>query len=348
LQQQDGPKEVDTGPAMNAGSGVQDTPATRFVTLRAIMIACALMPVLAWWVVEAELIWYTGHSTTISLFYHVTFVILLLALGNLAVARRRPGAALQPPEIMTIYLMLCIGGVLCSHDLLQIMIPMLAFPAYNANPQNRWDQLILSHVPKWAIVTAPEACRGLAVGNATLYKMSIVKAWALPLAFWSVFLLSLMLALLFMNVVFRKLWTEKERLSFPVIQIPLLISTNLTGLLRSRLFWIGFGIAGGIDVWNGFSFLHPNLPEIPIVRAFEFREYFVQRPWNAIAGTEVNLYPFVIGLTYFLPTDLAFSCWFFFLFFKAEIVLTAALGIRDPPGAPFPVQQSAGTALTST
>ena len=67
--------------------------AGRTVTLRAMAVACALMPLLALWVVQAELIWYSGHSTAISLFFHVTFVVFLLALGNLLVQRRWPERA---------------------------------------------------------------------------------------------------------------------------------------------------------------------------------------------------------------------------------------------------------------
>lgn len=319
-----------------------DAGAPRVVTLRAMAIACALMPALAMWVVQAELIWYTGHSTAISLFFHVTFVLFLLALANLAVARRWPRSALEPGELLTIYVMLSVAGTLCSHDLLQILIPMLTYPAYNANPQNRWDTLMLPLLKPWAMVSDKEAISGLAVGNAWLYRARILAAWAKPLAFWSVFLLALMAALFFINVFFRQPWTEKERLSFPIIQIPLLISTSLGQLLRSRLFWVGFGITAAIDVLNGFNTLYPTIPKIPIVKAFEFREYFVERPWNAIAYTEINLYPFVVGLVYFLPTDLAFSCWFFFLMFKAQQVLTAAVGVRELPGFPFPDEQAAG------
>lgn len=300
------------------------------------------MPLLALWVVQSELIWYTGHSTAISLFYHVTFVLLILAGINLAIQRKWPGVALSSCELMTIYTMLCVAGTLCSHDMLQIMIPMLTYPKYNANPQNRWEELILPHIRQWAIVTDPDAMRGLAVGNATLYRLKILLAWVTPLAFWSLFLLTLMFALMFINVFFRKPWTERERLSFPIIQIPLVISSDLSGLLKSRVFWIGFGITALIDINNGFSTLFPSIPEIPIVRAFEFREYFVERPWNSIAWITINLYPFVIGLSYFLPTDLAFSCWFFYIFFKLQIVLTAAIGIHDLPGAPFCTEQAAG------
>ncbi|MBN2451487.1 MAG: hypothetical protein JXR77_13935 [Lentisphaeria bacterium] len=312
------------------------------ITLRSMAIACALMPLLAMWVVQAELIWYTGHSTAISLFFHVTFVVFLLSLANLVLKRYVPRVALTPTEILTVYVMLSIAGALCSHDLLQIMIPMLTYPTYNANPQNRWDTLILPLLPSWAMVTDKEAIRGLAVGNAWLYRAGILAAWARPLAFWTLFLLALMTALYCINVFFRQPWTEQERLSFPIIQIPLMLASDLGALLRSRLFWIGFVITAAIDTLNGYHYLYPNIPEIKIVKAFEFREYFLERPWNAIASTDINLYPFVIGLVYFLPTDLAFSCWFFFVLFKLQLVLTSALGIHELPGFPFPSEQAAG------
>ncbi len=314
---------------------------------RAIAISCALMPLLALWVVQSELIWYSGHSTAISLFFHVTFTLFVLALGNLLIEKRWPRAALSPAELMVIYMMLSIAGTFCSHDLLQVMIPMLGFPYYHANPQNDWVNLFLKpYVPDWAVVSNPvenaEALRHLAVGNGSLYAVSVLKAWARPLAFWSVFLLALITVLTCINIFFRKPWTEQEKLSFPVIQIPLMIAGRLRELLRSRLFWLAFGITGAIDVLNGFQFFFPDLPRIPIVQAFTFRDFLVERPWNAIANTEINLYPFVIGLTFFMPTDLAFSCWFFFLFFRLQIVMTSALGIHDLPGFPFPSEQAAG------
>jgi Family of unknown function (DUF6785)/Domain of unknown function (DUF6784) len=45
---------------------------------------------------------------------------------------------------------------------------------------------------------------------------------------------------------------------------------------------------------------------------------------------------------FFIPLDLAFSCWFFFIFFKAERVLASHLGMQVVPGAPFVDEQMAG------
>lgn len=324
------------------GQGLPPTGGGRLVTIRSMAISCALMPILALWVVQSELIWYSGHSTAISLFYHVTFVVFLLSLANLAVRKKWPGAALSPVELLTIYMMLSIAGTFCSHDLLQVMVPMLSFPFYNANPQNRWDEYITPYLSGWSVITDREAALGMAVGNSSLYDPRNLAAWIRPLGFWMAFLMALMGALLSINVFFRQPWTEKERLAFPVIQIPLMLCAELPRLLRNKLFWLAFAITASIDILNGFNYFFPNLPSIPIVEAFHFREYLVERPWNAIGGITINLYPFVIGLSFFLPLDLAFSCWFFYLFYKFQLVLTNALGIQDLPGFPFQNEQAAG------
>ncbi|MCL5269326.1 MAG: hypothetical protein M1457_01930, partial [bacterium] len=67
----------------------------RPVTVRAVAIACALMPPLALWVIQAELVLDSGYPTAISLFYHVTFAILAIAAINLWVEKRWPRAALS-------------------------------------------------------------------------------------------------------------------------------------------------------------------------------------------------------------------------------------------------------------
>jgi hypothetical protein len=185
----------------------------------------------------------------------------------------------------------------------------------------------------------------MAVGNASMYRREILLAWAKPIAFWSVVLLTIMAAFSFLMAIFRQAWTEKERLSFPVIQIPLILATRLQEMLRSRVFWIAFGIAAFIDILNGLNFLFPSVPHIPVVRVFEFQDYCVERPWTAIAWTHINLYPFVIGLAFFLPTDLAFSCWFFFVLFQVQCVVVSALGVEELPGFPFPNEQAGGAYL---
>ena len=61
-----------------------------------------------------------------------------------------------------------------------------------------------------------------------------------------------------------------------------------------------------------------------------------------MGSTRISFYPFMIGIAFFLPLDLSFSCWFFFLFRKLSRILSAHLGLSQIPGFPFFHEQSAG------
>ena len=58
--------------------------------------------------------------------------------------------------------------------------------------------------------------------------------------------------------------------------------------------------------------------------------------------TRVSFYPFMIGIVFFLPLDLSFSCWFFFLFRQLSCVSSGYIGIHHLPGFPHFHEQSAG------
>ena len=87
-------------------------------------------------------------------------------------------------------------------------------------------------------------------------------------------------------------------------------------------------------------------PGVPIVgvRFQDIGYLFTEKPWSALGTVRFSIYPFVIGLGFFMPLDLSFSCWFFFLFRKFQHVLSSALGLRSF-GFPFDRQQSLGAYL---
>ena len=53
---------------------------------------------------------------------------------------------------------------------------------------------------------------------------------------------------------------------------------------------------------------------------------------------------FAVGLAYFMPLDLCFSCWFFFVWRKGQQVLGELYGWNDPAnvGWPYFREQSCG------
>ena len=112
-----------------------------------------------------------------------------------------------------------------------------------------------------------------------------------------------------------------------------------TGLLGNRGFWLGFALAGGMDVINGVHGIFPSFPALK--PTYDATPLFTTKPWNAIGWTPVAVYPFVVGLGYFLPLNLSFSAWFFHLFWKSELIFRNAAGIWSVPG-PYRSFETAG------
>ena len=311
------------------------------VTFRSIVLGLVLIPLNCMWVVLAEIMWYSGEPTTISLFYNVIFLVFLLIVANMVVKKFRPSWALEPPEILVVYTMLCISSALCGHDMLEILVPILSHLHYYAPIEGRYDE-VMQHVPQWLIVKGQTALESAYIGQESMYRWENLRPWLGPMGWWFLFTLALCAVMWGLNLILRKQWTENEKLSYPVIQVPMLMATQLDALFRNKLFWLGFGIAGVIDIVNGLNVLFPLLPRIPIVHVMNLQQFFPNRPWNAMGGAWVSFYPFAIGMCFFMPTDLAFSCWFFFFFWKVQRVLASHIGVHGMPGFPFVEEQTAG------
>jgi len=310
------------------------------VTLRSIAIGAALAPLTCMWVIQADILWYSCQPTTVSLMPHVVFILFFLTLINLLIGRWLPGAALNPGELLTIYVMLTISSVVCGHDSIEILVPIVCHGFWGAAAYPSWEKF-LPNLPRFVMLADREVVRGFYEGGSTMYRWDVVAAWARPLLWWATFLFTLVAALFLINVLLRKQWTENEKLSYPVIQIPLELATRTRAVLSNRLMWYGFALAGSIDLINGLAQYIPAIPAIPIVHISNLQEYLRERPWNATGPIWFSLYPFAIGVCFFLPVDLAFSCWFFFLYWKLMRVAASATGWVIPE-FPFVNDQTAG------
>ena len=59
--------------------------------------------------------------------------------------------------------------------------------------------------------------------------------------------------------------------------------------------------------------------------------------------TPVCIYPFAIGIAFFMPLDLSFSCWFFYFFWKWEKIAGSMMGFQSLPHFPYSDEQSFGS-----
>lgn len=311
------------------------------ISYRSIVLGLVLIPFNALWMASTEMVWLTGTPTTLSLFYNVVFILFWIILGNQALKRFRPDWALAPGELLVVYTMLSLASALGSIDFIDVLIPMMAHLKYYGPIEGKYQEL-MPYVPGWLIVEDPVALKSYYVGQESLFDLRNLQPWLVPVAWWSGFIVALCAVLGGLTLVFRKQWTEHEKLAYPIIQLPMHLSVDPQGLFTNRLFWTAFLGAALIDVINGLNFQFPLLPRIPVVHVVNLQALFPTRPWSDMGAVWASFYPFAIGMCFFMPLDLAFSCWFFYAFWKMLRVFASHVGMHGMPGFPFVAEQTAG------
>jgi len=317
------------------------TKPARGVTLRAVIIGLVLIPVNSYFIMCNYIATNSALPTTIALFFNVVISLLLITLLNLPLQKFLPRVALHRGELLTVYIMLSISSAMAGHDMMQSLIPSIPHPFWYATPENEYKALFWRYLPRWLVA---DNLRGLQYhyqGESSFYTVEHIKTWLTPIIWWSIFLSVLLFTMICINAIIRKQWIDRERLTYPIIQLPLELTQDGGRFFKNKAMWIGFAIAGGIDLINGLHYLFPILPRIPM-RHYEIGHYFTAKPWNAIGWTPMFVLPFAVGLAFLIPLEMSFSLWFFYLFWKGERILGNALGLRSLPGFPYDGPQTMG------
>ena len=310
---------------------------------KAVILGCILIPLNCYWVVQIEMGRYLSYPTCISLFFNVVFNLFVLLTLNVILTRLSPRFAFTPRDLLIIYTMLSVATGISGLDMMQDVVSNLGHAFWYATPENEWKQLFWRYLPKHLVVDDIKALRGYYEEPSTFFTKEHFSAWLAPFLSWSVFISLLILMMTCVNVVLRKQWIEREKLSYPIIQLPLemMRHRDIAGLFRNRGLAIGFALAAGINVLNGLNVFFPALPQIPI-RGYNLRTFFTSKPWSAVGWFPVRFYPFVIGMGFLIPLDLSFSCWAFYLIYKLQLVIGGAMGFRSLPRFPYGNEQAAG------
>jgi len=322
------------------------------LTKRAILIGSILIPISTYWVLRMEIM--SGnvggggssfggaqYTTCLSIFFNVVFITMALTLISNLGRRLFAKSLLNEDEILTIYIMLSISTGVAGTDMIQVLIPILGHAFWFATPENEWESLFFPYLPRWLTVSDKAILKGFYEGQSTLYNIENIKAWIVPLASWSLLLMTLLLIMFCTNIIIKRQWIERERLSYPIAQIPMSITgSEGKGLFKDKMFWTGFAIASSIDIYNGIAYLLPTFPLFVV--KYELSHLFTSKPWNSMGWTIVAFFPFAVGLGYLIPVDLAFSCWFFFFFSKVQRMIASVIGLHGFAGFPFIREQSFG------
>ena len=312
------------------------------LTLRSLLLGLALITLNCYWIIAAEnrVIWeitdFSTFPTTLTTLLIVTILNVLFAkLLNL----KRP--PLDVGELVVVYVMVSIASGLAGHDMVRQLIPMMGNAFWYARPENEWADLFHRYLPTWLTVSDKEVLRGYYEGGgwSTFWDEKVIRAWLVPALAWSAFIILFLFMALCFNTIIRKQWIDHEKLSYPIIRLPQEMIANSSGFLSSRLMWLGFGIAFALELIAGIHYLYPIVPS-PRLK-YDIGRYFTERPWNAIGWLPIHVYPFAVGLGYLMPLDLSLSLWVFYLFWKFQLVFSAAVG-WGRVGAGYQGEQRAG------
>ena len=290
-------------------------------------------------------VYLSGLPTTISLFYNVIMVLVMITILNRGLKYVLPGHQLKRGELLTVYVMLSIASAMTGHDMLQTVVPVLTHGFWYATPENEWQQLFWSYLPSWLVVSNTQELQVYYQGDSTLYTHHRMGMWLMPTLWWILFFTVLVWVMICLSLWVRKQWIYQERLSYPVIHLPAEMTTPGGPLFHSKLLWLGSAISASIALINGIHYLVPAIPEIPN-RQHEIGLLFTQKPWNTIGWTPIYFLPFAVGLAFFMPLDLSFSVWFFYWLWKGIRITGSAIGFQSLPRFPYAGEQTTGAYLT--
>ncbi|MFW5867248.1 MAG: DUF6785 family protein [Armatimonadota bacterium] len=313
------------------------------LTARAVILGIAGAAAACWMISWAEM---TVGSMQIGILQFAPVAVgLLLAvvLANLCIGGLSPRFALRPHEIVIIYAMTLTAALTMSRGLLERLIPGLIGVNYYASPVNDWQTLFMPHIPQWAVpfdVEGDDAqwisrafYEGLRTGSVPW------EPWLKAIAAWLPVIIAMFVAYFCLASILRRQWVDNERLAFPLTVLPIELSEHFrwrNSVFADPVMWIGFAIPTIIFVTNGIHTMHPSIPEVPV--RFRLNPFFntLGRPWRDLGNTTAFLSWSGVGFGYFLPSQVLFSLWAFYVFHRIQNIGFSAFGASREAMPLFP------------
>lgn len=294
-------------------------------------------------------------SSMFSLLVAPVGTLILLVFLNAFLRKFLPKLALDQTDLILIFAMTSIGSAVAAEWAWVGHSAIHMFPiAADTNPVVK--DVMLPNMPDWLIVKDLDQVKDLTTGGRDAsYVVGKLPLYIPRYLGWGILFCSITFACFCINSLMRGAWCKTERLTFPLIQLPVAMTENggAGPMWKSRYTWIAFAVMFGIDMLNGFNYLYPNLPRVPVKDFLDVQELFKEPPLSQMGSLPIAIYPFMAAIGLFMPTDLTFSLIFFFLLRKATHVALASQGYPQgtfsgtfiSPGPPYFDEQTWGGAL---
>lgn len=281
----------------------------------------------------------------------ILFLLILVGInaGLWALWRRSKGASAMAP--------LSRGELLLIYAAIAAALPMerggyvfhyLLFPKYYGTDVDGYAELF-EHYPSFWAPHDTWVVEGFFEGSASAQVPW--DQWLAPLAWWGAFSLVLVFTVLCLTALFRKQWSENERLTYPMNFLPLEITGGFSGsagergFFRNPVMWIGFSAAA---LFNGINIAHAFFPGFPgIDKNIVLTRGITDPPWRWLHPLTFSFSLELWGLSYLVSGEVlgtALATYFFMKFVKMGGL---SAGYRAG-GFPFYQEVSAGACIAFT
>lgn len=319
-----------------AGPSREEAGATApVITLRAVVLG--LLTITAMFYYLTQVVHRIGSGTFVHSQFPMAVIIpfVFWLFLNVVLKRLLPGVALRQGELLTILAMMWVVGTIPQNGWINFWAPILTAPTYFASAENQWTETFFDYLP-WSVFPPTDTFLvhgfwfGLPQGAAVPWDgwVGIIFQWlGVSMA---------MLAFGFCTMVlFQKQWEEKEKLTFPLAQMPLDLLRGFDGprrmpdLFRRRLFWIGALAAFVPILYNIFTYFAPGLLPLEFLQKYRYLDPSI--PF--IGHWKIRFMPIVMAVTYLCPLDILGSLVIFKLVnltIKGSIINRVGFSVGDP------------------
>jgi hypothetical protein len=280
-------------------------------------------------VAAAELVAQTIQIGMMQLPPAVVALFFVVVLANRVVAWARPHAALRTPELLVVFVMMLFSAMIASRGVMERLLPAQVGVSYYAEGNN-WQQLYFPLLNSALFPWDPSQPQPEPLVKWFYQRIPFGEpipwgAWVASTARWLILIGAVFTAFLCISVLLRKQWVENERLSFPLVQLPLELMRG-GEFFGNRAFWLGALVPIVVFTLNG---LHRNIPTIPeITLVIPLKDYFSAPPYDQMTMFSLYLSFAAVGFFFLIPTELLFSFWFFYLLSKGFEFLGLTYGFE--------------------
>ena len=168
--------------------------------------------------------------------------------------------------MIIVYVMLTMSTSLMGHDMMQVLVSMMTTGYWFATPQNRWEQMLDGTTPSWLVISDQRhPLRLLERQHHPLPAGRAARPGPTPSSGGSASSSVLVFVLICLSVLFRPLWSDRERLTFPIIQLPLeLTEPHDPPASATRCCGSASGWAPASASLNGLTAIFPAVPSVPL------------------------------------------------------------------------------------